>query len=77
MEWKEGSEPILSRAAQGICTWCNQSPLNKQHAQLLLPPPLPALPSNSRKQVPGGRPCVFPAPGSRERGPPAPPSQGG
>lgn len=64
-----GQRPITSRAAQGICTWCNQSPLNKQLAQLLPPPPLPALPSNSRKEVPGERPCRLPAPGSSERGP--------
>lgn len=46
-----GQQPITYPTALGICTWSNQSPLNKQLTQPLLPPPLPALPSNSRKEV--------------------------
>ena len=49
-----GQQPIADLRAQGICTWSNQSLLNKLLTQTLLPPPLPALPSNSRKEAEGG-----------------------
>lgn len=48
-----GQQPITNLIAQGICTWSNQSLLNKLLTQPLLPPPLPALPSNSRKEAEG------------------------
>lgn len=46
----ETQQPIAARAAQGICTWCNQSPLHTLLNWPLLPPPLLLCPATAERR---------------------------